>query len=272
MAGSLALRLKEDNLCRRVVALVRRQTAAVEAQEQEVVDWATTDAEAALAEADIVIFATPVRILLQQLMDYAAFFKPGAIITDMGSTKQTISQVLASLPEAVYPIGSHPMCGKEIGGLSAADSQLYEGATWVISPLDRTPAGVIHLVQNLAHLIGAKPLILEPERHDKLVAAISHMPYVLSSALVLAAQEIAHEDALTWQVAASGFRDTSRIAASQVDMMLDILLANREAVGDMLARLSGQLDAFATAIAEGDEVRLRAMMEQGRAQRRALYK
>lgn len=272
MAGSLALRLKADGTCRRLVALVRRERAALEAMQQGVVDWATTDPAAALAEADLVIFATPVRVLQQQLLAYAPHFKPGAVITDMGSTKRVISEALATLPPEVRPVGSHPMCGKEISGLAAADPTLYEGATWVISPLERSPAAAVALIQHLALSVGAVPLEIDAARHDQLVAAISHMPYLLSAALVLAAQDVAAEDDLVWRVAASGFRDTSRIAASQVDMMLDILLTNRDAVGTMVHNLRQQLDALAADLAAGNEAELRARLDQARRQRKALYR
>ena len=272
MGGSLALRLQAEQACRKVVALLRRESAVTEAEAKGVVNWATTDPTAALVEADIVIFATPVRILIQQLLNYRSYFKPGAIITDLGSTKRDIMQVMVELGSGVYPIGSHPMCGKEKAGLAVAEATLYEGATWVISPLPDTPVGVIQHIDRLARLVGANPLQLEPARHDQLVAAISHLPYLLSSALVLAAQTVAREDERVWQVAASGFKDTSRIAASNVDMMMDILLTNQDATGDMLRRMREQLDRLTQALTGGDEQKLRQLLEQARDQRLALYR
>jgi prephenate dehydrogenase len=272
MAGSLALRLKQDQICRRVTALVRREEAAREALALGAVDWAGLDPAEALAEADIVIFATPVRVLLRQIQDYRPFYKPGAVITDLGSTKRAVMAVLADLPATVYPIGSHPMCGKEIAGLSAADASLYNGATWVVSPLAETPESVIRLIETLAMAVGARPLALDPARHDLLVAAISHLPYLLSSALVLAAQTVADEDERVWQVAASGFKDTSRLAASDVNMMMDILLTNSDAVVEMVDRLRGQLDQLSQALAEGDEEQLRRLLGDARNRRRSLYR
>lgn len=271
MGGSLAMRLKADKTCQEVVALVRRDEAAHEAETMGVVDWATTDPERALTEADLVIFATPVRVLMWQLQQYRPFFKPKAIVTDLGSTKRNIMTVLAQLGPDIYPIGSHPMCGKEVAGLFAAEPALYDGATWVISPLAETPPHVIRLIDTLAQSVGAVPLIIDPAQHDQLVAAISHVPYLLSAALVLAAQEVATEDERVWQVAASGFKDTSRLAASNVEMMMDILLTNQNAVNDMIERLQNQLDGLTTAITAGDEAQLRLMLEQARTQRRLLY-
>jgi prephenate dehydrogenase len=269
MGGSLALALKERNVCRNVVGLVRRTEAVHEAVQAGAVDEATTDPVTALSEADIVVYSTPIRVIIRQLTEYAPFYKAGAIITDMGSTKREIVQAMAALPEHVYPVGSHPMCGKELTGLSAAEASLYEGAPWILSPLDRT---ALKLVQELAEAIGAKPQVISAARHDKLVAAISHLPYALSVALVLSAQQVAAEDPVLWEVAASGFRDTSRVAGSDVTMMLDILLTNREAVGHMLRLAHSQLDSLTKAIDTGDEASLRQLLERAAQQRRSLYR
>ena len=271
MGGSLAMRLKRDGVVRRVVGLVRRAETAFAAERLGAVDRAATDPARALPNADIVIFATPVRVLMAQLREYAPLFKAGAIVTELGSTKRAIAESLSRLPPRVHPIGSHPMCGKETSGLAAAEATLYEGATWVVSPLPRTPDGVIAVMESLARAVGAHPLTLAPARHDRLVAAISHVPYLLSAALVLAAQSVAEEDETVWRVAASGFRDTSRLAASNVAMMMDILLTNPDAVAEMLGRLRRQLDALSEAIAAGDETRLQILLERAAGQRRRLY-
>jgi prephenate dehydrogenase len=272
MGGSLALALKEREVCRRVVGLVRRPDAAEEAIQIGAVDEATTDPAAALSRANIVVFSTPVRVIIRQLADYASFYKAGAIITDMGSTKQAIIEAMAALPPQVYPVGSHPMCGKELTGLAAAEAALYQGAPWILSPLDRTPAAVVKRVEEMANAIGARPQVIPADRHDKLVAAISHLPYILAATLVLSARQVARTDPTVWEVAATGFRDTSRVAASDVTMMLDILLTNREAVGQMLDIARSQLDLFTEAIETGDAEALRELMEQTAQQRRTLFR
>jgi prephenate dehydrogenase len=271
MGGSLALALKERGVCRDVVSLVRREDAARQASAAGVVDEATTDPARVLPQADIVIFSTPVRVIIRQLADLVPFIKPGAVITDMGSTKQEIIQAMADVPEGLHPLGSHPMCGKEITGLTAAEANLFEGAPWILTPLERTPVQATELIQTLAIAVGARPRTLAADRHDKLVAAISHLPYTLSTTLVLAAQHVAENDPAVWEVIASGFRDTSRVAASDVTMMLDILLTNRTAVGAMLTLVQQQLNQFAQALAAGDEATLQTLMERAAAQRRTLY-
>jgi prephenate dehydrogenase len=272
MGGSLGLALKQRRLCRRVVGLVRRSEVIAEAEKAGVVDQATTQPDQALPEADIVVFATPVRTLLKQLGEFADFYKPGAVITDMGSTKQRIVQVMETLPAGLQPLGSHPMCGKEQAGLAAAEANLFEGAPWILTPLTRTSPQATRLIQTMAEAIGCKTRIIEAERHDKLVGTISHLPFVLATTLVRTAQQIAKDDPAVWEVAASGFRDTSRVAASDVTMWLDILLTNQAAVGQLLTIARQQLDQVAQAIAAGDEPTLRNLMEQAARQRQSMYR
>jgi prephenate dehydrogenase len=271
MGGSIGLALKEKQLCRRVVGLVRRPEAAIQAVEMGAVDHATLDPAEALKTADLVLFSTPIRTILWQLKEYSPYYKPGAIITDMGSTKKEILAVMAELPPHLQPVGSHPMCGKEVAGMSAAEASLYRGAPWVITPLPRTNPETVEIVQEMAGAIGATPLLLQPDQHDKLVATISHLPYILSASLVLAAQAVADDDPTVWDVAAGGFRDTSRVAASDETMMLDILLTNRQPVSQLLEIARQQIDLFAQAVADGDADKLRQIMSRAAQQRRALY-
>lgn len=268
----MGLALKERQVCRRVVGLARRPEVIQAAVRQGVVDRATSDPAEALHQADVVIFSTPVRVIMRQLAELAPFYKSGAVITDMGSTKQAIVRVMADLPEWVHPVGSHPMCGKEQAGLEASEASLYKGAPWILSPLERTPPAALALVTELADAIGARPQLIEAERHDRLVAAVSHLPYTLATALVLAARQVAGDDPALWQVAASGFRDTSRVAASDVTMMLDILLTNATAVEQMVRLAQNQLDRLAQALTAGDETTLRQLLEQAAEQRRSLYR
>lgn len=263
--------LKEYRVCQRVTALVRRESTVQASHAKGIVDFAATDPQAILPAADMVIFSTPVRVLTEQLTSLSPFYKNGAIISDMGSTKQEIMKVMARLPETVYPIGSHPMCGKEQAGLEFAEPYLFEDAPWILTPLTRTPIAVIEMMAKLAKLIRAIPRQIDAAQHDQFVAAISHVPYTVSTALVLTAQTLATEEETVWEIAASGFRDSSRLAASDVTMMLDILLTNRHAVLSVLDEMNRQLDTFSRAITEMDEAQLRAIMEQAAQQRRKMY-
>jgi prephenate dehydrogenase len=178
---------------------------------------------------------------------------------------------MESLPAGIQPVGSHPMCGKEQAGMAAADPDLYQDAPWILTPSSRSTTAATHTVRDLAEAVGAKTRVLAADRHDKLVAAISHLPYVLATTLTLTVLDVAQDDPAVWDVVASGFRDTSRVAASEVSMMVDILMTNQPAVEQMLAIARVQIDQFAQALADGDESTLRTLMEQAAQQRKRLY-
>ncbi len=269
MGASLGYDLRGH--CRQVTGLVRRPESVEEAFTSGCVDQATTDPAAALPDADLVILATPVRVLLRQIAEFGPLLRPGALLTDMGSTKVEICQALQAAAPQIQVIGGHPMCGKEQSGLAAAEPGLYQGCTYVLCPLQRTADSSVQLMLDLAHHIGARPLVLDPHRHDRLVAAISHLPYVVSSALVAHVAAVGEHDANVWEVAASGFRDTSRVAASDVDVMIDILLTNRTAVLAAMDDYQARLVALRSLLENRNEVGLRTLLE-GSAKARQTWK
>ena len=268
MGGSLALALRERDTCREVIGVVRREEAVREALERGAVHRATTD-PAVVKEADMVILATPVRAILDLIPALSPHLRQGAILMDLGSTKAEIVQAMNALPPSVQPIGGHPMCGKEVSGLGAAEPTLYQKAVFVLTPLPRTAPWAVEVARQLVLAVGARPVILDPQRHDRAVAAISHLPYGLAVALTLTAAQVGATDPVVWELAASGFRDTSRLAASDVTMMLDILLTNREAVGEMLALAQTHLSRLMVLLAQGDEAELRELLETARAERQS---
>jgi prephenate dehydrogenase len=152
------------------------------------------------------------------------------------------------------------MCGREVSGIAAADPTLYRDHTFVLAPLPRTSQAALALGHALVEAVGARPLILDPDCHDRLVATTSHLPYLLACALVGAAETAASTDPAMWDVAASGFRDTSRLAASDVTMMLDILLTNREAVLEALNTCDVQIRHLTRLVEAGDEQGLRTVL------------
>jgi prephenate dehydrogenase len=265
MGGSLGLALRQRRLAGRVVGIVRRPETAEQALHLGAADATTTDPRQGVHDASLVVLATPVRTILEQIPLLAPHLAEGAIVTDLGSTKTAITQAMAALPGYVQPIGGHPMCGKEVAGLAAAEPSLFDGATWALTPLQRTRPATIDRMRALVQAVGARPLMVEPDRHDRLVAAISHLPYLLAVSLTQVVTEVGQDDDTVWRLASSGFRDTSRLAASDVQMLLDILVTNRRYVRLMLqsarthlADLDGLLD---------DEAALRGVLERVQAQR-----
>ena len=271
MGASLALDLRGH--CAEIIGVSRSPETLEYALAHRMVDR-VTDFEQAL-DCDLLVLAAPIRTIIQQLhemsaLDAAAQISKTTVVVDMGSTKTEIVQAMQNLPKRFDPIGGHPMCGKEVAGIQYAEAGLYRKQTFVLSKLERTSPGALALVQEMIETIGARPLMLTPEKQDELVAVISHLPYLVASALVRTA--IAKDDPQLWDVAASGFRDTSRLAASDLTMMLNILLTNRESVLDALKNYRVELDALTALVEAGDEEMLKAALVPGQQKRSQLFK
>jgi len=260
MGASLAMDLMQNNLCREVRGVARRTVTVLDAFFAGAVDLATNDLHTGVMGADIVILATPVRTIVDQINEIAPTLWPGTIVMDMGSTKSEICAALDKLPPHVQPIGGHPMTGKETAGFDAAEPNLYRNATWVLAPLPRTTPETIALSLELVEAVGARPVVLAPERHDRLVAAISHLPFLTASALVHTVLETGDDDPAVWELAAGGYRDTSRVAASDTRMFLDILMTNQPAVLAQLDTYLAQLSELRSLLSCRDEGALAAKL------------
>jgi prephenate dehydrogenase len=265
MGGSMALALREARWAERVVGVDRDAAMLAVAEAAGAIDSGSTDLAAGVATTDVVLLATPVRTILRLLPEVGRHARPGTLIMDLGSTKQQICRAMTGLPEGLEPVGGHPMCGKEVVGFAAAEATLFHQRPFVLCPVSRTAPAALELARSLALAVGARPLVLDPAIHDRAVGAIIHLPYALAVTLMSIVN--AGRTPAAWSLAAGGFRDTSRVAGSDVSMMLDILLTNREAV-------VGWLDAFAVPLAElrseldrADEAALRERLTTARENR-----
>ena len=268
MGGSLAAALTRRESCRRVAGVARRRETLTRALEMGIIHQGSTDLREGVAGADVVVLATPVRTLVAQIEELAQWLPSGCLVTDLGGTKRVVVEAMARMPSGIEVLGGHPMCGKEVAGLEASDPELYCGATYILTPLERTSAGALALVREMAQAIGARPLVMDAGRHDTLAAAVSHLPYLAAVGLVGTVEALEDDDA--WEMAASGFGDSSRLAASDEGMMLDILLTNRTEAGTMLGRLIEQLTELDRLLDSGDESRLNTLMRQAAQRRRSL--
>ena len=270
MGGSLAGALRGQ--CRAVVGVARRAETIETALERGLVDRGTTGLANGVREADVVILATPVRLILRLLAEIGPLLPEDCLLMDLGSTKAHIVAEMARLPDHVQPLGGHPMCGKEVSGIEAADPTIYHGRTFILTPLPRTSEAALALGRELAEAVGAHPLVLEPERQDFLVATVSHLPYLLACALVATADATTSADPAAWEIVAGGFRDTSRVAGSDVTMMVDILLTNREEVLKAVEAYQAQLGGLARLVEAGDEEELRTVLSVIREERLRMFR
>lgn len=269
MGGSLAAALR--GCCKHIVGLARRDETVSEAIQRGMIDEGTTCPEEALRNADIVVFATPVQTIIQQLRDFSAHLPTGCLVMDLGSTKASVLDAMRALPKGVQPLGGHPMCGKETSGLEGADPCLYSGCTFILCPLERTSREAVRLGRSLAKAVGARPLLLEADRQDHLTSTLSHLPYLIACSLVEAAHTTTSRDPAAWRIIAGGFRDTSRVAGSDVRMMLDILSTNRAAVLKSAETFRKAFDHLIHLIETGSEEEVETILARAQTERRRMF-
>ena len=252
IGGSLALAIKRANLEGvQVVGTARTRETLQKAKKLGAIDIEARTAAVAGRDARVVVVASPIMTTRALFEEIAPALTPGAVVTDVGSTKGDVARWARELlPETVSFVGGHPMAGKEQAGIGAADADLFRGKTWVIAPSVTATEAAVSIVVGLAQLAGASPLFMDPDEHDSYVAAISHLPLLLSSALFSVAFGSAAWPELA-QLAASGFRDTTRLASGSPEMAHDIVLTNRDNVVHWLDRFIDELQRFRGIVAGG---------------------
>lgn len=271
MGGSMGLALRRRGACRQVWGIARRPESVERAIELGAIDGGTCDLSEGVAGADIVVLAVPVRVIISLTLELRPMLPKGCLLLDVGSTKVEVLRAMENLPSHVECIGGHPMAGKESSGIEAAEASLYGDSPFILTPLARTSENALGLALSLVRALGSRPLLLSAEEHDRLVVTISHLPYVLSVASVRAALEAAEDDERIWSLAAGGFRDTSRLAASGVPMSLDMLMTNKENVLGGVKLFTRHLEGLMRLLEEGDEATLRQVMEAARRKRREMF-
>lgn len=249
MGGSLAMALKDQ------VAGISGIDVNPKSRDQAVA-WGiagqVSDDLKLAGKADLVVLATPVRTMIGQIGELAEILKPGATVVDLGSVKAPVVEAMNALPEGIGAVAGHPMCGKEVSGLEHADAALFHKARFVLCRTERTTLEARKIAGELVEAVGAELIEMGAVQHDRVAAGTSHLPYLLSAALVLTTGMQAAHDEAVWMLAASGFRDTSRLAGSDPAMMRDILLSNREKVLDRISQAQEQLSQIAELIASDD--------------------
>jgi prephenate dehydrogenase len=256
MGGSLALSLK--GRCRRLSAYDSDQSTLELARRQEIVHHADSDPAKILADADLVILACPVPAIVEWLRRLPEYIQRPCIVLDIGSSKRTIVAALESLPANFDPIGGHPICGRERLSLENAERFLYRDAPFVLTPLGRTSENARSVALQIVEALGANPIWLNADDHDRILAATSHLPYLLSSALALATPDDSAP------LVGPGFRSTSRLAGTPSSMMLGVLQSNRDNVLAAIASFRQALDVFESALRTNNKDALQSALDQSR--------
>jgi len=262
IGGSVGLGMRKRGLARRVVGVGRRQASLDRALAVGAVDEATLDIRAGVAEAEIVVLATPVGAMVRLARQAAGAMPKGALVTDVGSTKARLVGELERVADGRFRyVGSHPMAGSEKRGVAEASDGLFEGAACFVTPTPRTDPFALMVVQELWQALGSRVRILAPAVHDRLMALASHLPHVVAAALV----NVMTPDALA--CAGSGFRDTTRVASGDPRIWADVCLHNREPLLEAIEAVERQLLTLRRILADGAEAELLAWLESAKAVR-----
>lgn len=240
----------------KVVGTSRRRITIEKAQAFGAIDVGTASIHQAIRSADLAVIATPIskiRRVFQEIKNV----KTACVITDVGSTKSEIvgwaEEILP--PESQLFVGSHPMAGTEKRGIKHAQADLFEGCTWCITPTSRTRKEAIRTLIRLVRTLDAIPFVIDPRAHDETVAKISHLPLIVSTALVNCVTK-EKDWRLAQKLAATGFKDTTRLASGNIQMHKDICISNKEYIVPLLEKFLSEVEAIKATIQTNKEALL----------------
>jgi len=266
IGGSIGLALRRGKKSSwEVVGYSRRQETATNALSLGAIERGETNLKDAVKQAEIVIIATPVLAVKEIFSQIATYLPSGCIVTDTASTKvQVMKWAEEILPPTVDFIGGHPMAGRETYGIKAAEAELFQGCTYCLTPSERASPKSIDTVLDMVKKLGALPFFIDAQEHDKLVAGISHLPMLLSAALVSLTTNNPSWPKMS-KLAASGFHDLTRLASGSPEVNSHICLSNQEAIIDWVDKFSRELERYRQLVAKGDKRLEQALTEANKA-------
>jgi len=272
IGSSLARVVRRDGLAGEIAVAARTQETLDAATRLGLADRVTTDPAEAAADADIVVICTPLGAYGAVAGAIGKSLKPGAIVTDVGSVKRAaIAAIRPHLPEGVHLVPGHPIAGTEHSGPEAGFAELFDGRYCILTPEADTDTGAVDTVAALWRAAGSKVEIMGPGHHDQVLAITSHLPHLIAYTIVDTATQLSTDlQKEVIEFSASGFRDFTRIAASDPVMWRDIFLTNREAVLEILGRFTEDLTAMQRMIRRGDGDGLEDVFTRTRAVRRGV--
>jgi cyclohexadieny/prephenate dehydrogenase len=274
LIGSSIARVARErgDLARTVVAHAKTGATLERVRELGIADIVESDPALAVQGCDGVIFCVPVGAYAGVMAAVAPHLMPGAVITDVGSTKgSVVRDLLPLLPPGVHLVPAHPMAGTEYSGPDAGFAELFQGRYCILTPLPETDPAAVERVRALWQRCGSMIETMDPATHDKVVAIVSHLPHLLAFTICSTADDLAEETKeAVLKFAATGFRDFTRIAASDPTMWRDVFLNNREALLEMLARFTEDAHALGRAVRWGEADFIEDRIRRGRKIRKGL--
>ena len=266
IGGSLARALKQNNRVGLVTGVNRSRQSLQTALDLGVIDHGTTDPQAGVRDADLVLVATPVLTIAPMIVAIGPALKPGAVVTDVGSVKGAmVADCERGLPTGVHFVGSHPIAGREHAGVAASQVDLFQGKRTILTPTANTHNAALQQVRDLWQAVGAEVETMDPYFHDRVLAATSHLPHLVAFNMVRTLSDLeTHTRSQVFHYTAGGFLDSTRIASSDPTMWRDICLANREAILEMLVRLRGNLEVLSDQVEQGNGDALYGIFSQAK--------
>lgn len=268
IGGSLGLVLRSQGLANSVVGIGRRVENLKLAVELGAIDHYVVEAEAGVRGADLVLLATPVASYRAQVESWKSCLGAGTLVSDVGSVKGSLVEELETrMPPGVEFVGAHPIAGKERTGVGAGSVDLFQGATCIVTPTERTRPSSVKTISHMWEMAGMKVMSMDPYLHDKILGAVSHLPHVAAFSLMTALEDIETELGSEFNLLSyggGGLRDTTRIAGSSPEMWRDICVWNKDNVVKMIESYERQLARFKRLVQAGDSQGLEREMERAR--------
>ena len=273
IGGSLAMILREQGIAKRIIGIGRGIKNLETAKKIGVVDEYTQDVKEGVKDCDLVVAAIPVASIARVIKEALPSLKKGAIVTDVGSVKKNIVDEIGKiLPDTIHFIAGHPIAGTENAGVEAAFPALFQNRRCILTPTKNTNKTALEKVKKIWEIAGSEVILMDAEKHDKILAAVSHLPHVVAYCLVNTVSSINDFNESLVKYSAGGFKDFTRIASSPSEMWRDICLLNKDAILDVIRRFQNTLKGLEEMIKDSDGEGLQKEFEKAKEVRDGLKK
>ncbi len=260
LGGSIGKALQLDSRVRRIIGVGRSEERLDEAIKLGAITESTTEFESVASECDLIFICTPVAQIAESLPHILTLAKPDCTVTDVGSVKNAICNAAGDDPRFV---GAHPMAGSEQSGARSSRADLFNEATWAITPLEHTGKEHFIKVRTVAQKLGASTIIMSPDAHDRAVAVTSHLPHAIATSLMRLASLRSQSAPEIMQLTAGSFADTTRVAASSPELWTEIFVQNRHAIIESLLSYRTEIDGFIDDLDSGSTEKLKERFASG---------
>ena len=262
LGGSIGLAARHVKAARSIVVWARRPDAVDKVWKLGIANEATDNLDKAVAEAELVVLATPIGVMQELAEKMKPAMPDGCIVTDVGSVKYPVVNALTyTLNGKARFVGSHPMAGSEQSGIEAARRDLFQDAVCIVTPRDDTNPAALRLVFNFWKALGCSVATLTPEMHDVVVARVSHLPHIVAAALV---NVVCADGSKALDFVGPGFKDVTRVASGTPEMWTEICMENRDEIGRALDALLDELDKVRAMLKNADAIELRTTLKRAK--------